>query len=651
MALSKLVNVYKLTPEQFYALTDEEKRDYANQFEIISPDSASISELVAAKTTGEQGVGSSEVPPTNSGVCSTDSSPTTNPVSEVKDTVPSTVPQPLSTPLTVAQFQYIDGFDIKDPVELLFLIDEDIASGRILLAPWQIQHMVDYASTLHNEEFPFNSQVRAPNGSGKDMYVIASEAVWSAMVFKECTIPITSASGFQLDNQTCKHIRRYCEAVNRKFGCEIFKINYRHYVCIPTRSEMHCYATDEPKKAEGFHPLSSGRKMCMFASEAKTIPDSILNEAMTKCTGYTHRVQVSTPGPMSGFFFEVKHIAIPRRTVKDIKQVNPIDWIEYHITYKDCPHIKPNTVNMAKRDLPGGEHGAAFQSQFMAEFGSYGEQICIPYEYIWPAFNDKSRLWEPEPYNKAGLDLSGGGDEQVLFIRNGNKMLGMECFNIENADDLYNHLLNLFDRWDLNHPQALIFGDAIGIGKPTLDRLRRKGYSNVRYFDSRQTSPDPRVYLNMNSWLWFHNKRLYERKRIILQHDHRLVKQLSSRYYKYAQSGVYQMLDKKEQKKKTGGSAGVQGNSPDRADASVMSFRDYETDYIDDDKKAENDVPFKQEDVDKWISSLSLQEWSRRGTNREHIPITVHTDFSVSELESEIAEYNNKIRMKIIQGN
>lgn len=111
------------------------------------------------------------------------------------------------------------------------------------------------------------------------------------------------------------------------------------------------------------------------------------------------------------------------------------------------------------------------------------------------------------------------------------------------------------------------------------------------------------------------------------------------------------MLDKKEQKKKTGGSAGVQGNSPDRADASVMSFRDYETDYIDDDKKAENDVPFKQEDVDKWISSLSLQEWSRRGTNREHIPITVHTDFSVSELESEIAEYNNKIRMKIIQGN
>jgi hypothetical protein len=349
---------------------------------------------------------------------------------------------------------------------LLLLVDESISSGKVELHGWQINFMIDYAHGGASDETPFQAAVRACNGSGKDKYVIAACVVWSAMRYKEFLGVVTSASGQQLDRQTCFHIKRLCEAVNRKFGFEVWKIKYRNYDCI-TGSVINCFATDESGKAEGFHPIDDGCKMGLFESEAKTVPDDIYI-AQNKCTGYTHRVMASTPGEMRGHFFQICSRAVKREAIKSVSEVGSTDYIEYHIKASDCPHLSRNYIEQMKRDLPGGEFGAAYKSQVDAEFGSGDSQTVIPYLYIWKARHKSLDDWKQEPYNTAGLDLSDGGDETVLVVSNGNRVIKVIPFRFDNTEDTVLFLDEKFKENNLCHPQALIFGDAGGIGKPIL---------------------------------------------------------------------------------------------------------------------------------------------------------------------------------------
>src|ERR1700721_1522164 len=117
----------------------------------------------------------------------------------------------LSANFTKVEF---DGLDIKNPVELLVLLDENILSGETKLHKWQKQFMIDFAKGHHNKEHPFRAVVQACNGSGKDKYVIAACAVWLCMRYREVNCPITSSSGDQLDNQTGRHIDRLCAKSN-----------------------------------------------------------------------------------------------------------------------------------------------------------------------------------------------------------------------------------------------------------------------------------------------------------------------------------------------------------------------------------------------------------------------------------------------------
>ena len=64
--------------------------------------------------------------------------------------------------------QQADGFDIKDPFELLCMLDDAVASGRVVLHQWQVQFMLDFAAGGASDNEPFQALVRACNGSGKN---------------------------------------------------------------------------------------------------------------------------------------------------------------------------------------------------------------------------------------------------------------------------------------------------------------------------------------------------------------------------------------------------------------------------------------------------------------------------------------------------
>jgi len=537
--------------------------------------------------------------------------------------------------------QWTEGFDIPTPVHLLMILDDDISSGRHHLHPWQIEFMLDFAYEGHTKDNPFYAAVQAANGSGKDKYVVAACAVWLCMRYSKARAVTTNGSGAQLDSQTEHYINDLCESANLKWagGKElIWKCTYRYYECIPTKSPITLFATDEPNKAEGYHPLKAGGKMAIFASEAKAIPDEIFG-ALTRCKGFTHRIDVSSPGLPIGYFHTQCTNSVNRRTFDSITDKSPGSTILYHITAFDCSHISEQEIKDFADKCPSGVNDPLYISGVLAQFTTTDEMVVIPYAFIMWGYKDapKKVEWIQEPFNKGGLDLSDGGAETCLVVRNGNRHLRTIPFKFQDTQDTIHFLEDKFGENALTHRDALVFSDCCGIGKPMLDQLKSRGWSNMRYVDSRHKSSDKKVYFNRGTELFFNIRLLLERKELIVEYDKLLCSQLSGRYYKLRDGTVRQLLTKLEQK-----SRGYP--SPDRADAFNLAFWDYKTtrtfkDY----HESAPSTPESMVEIVKPVSDFSLRQWaSSDTTNLESFRKNVSKHKPITYLQRELDRYLRK---------
>ena len=551
---------------------------------------------------------------------------------------------PISPPLPPT----FDGLDIKDPVELLVLLDENILKGDTKLHDWQIQFMIDFADHRHTKENPFQAVVQACNSSGKDKYIIAACAVWLCMRHKEVECPITSSSGNQLDNQTGAHIDRLCNKANAVFG-PLWKINYRYYefkhigdLGQPMPSKLKLFATDEAGKAEGYHPVDAGKKMAIFTSETKSIPEDI-TEALERCTGFTHRVDASSPGAAVGYFYNTCSAGLPREEIDDIKALSSVQIILYKVTAYQCSHITVSEIERIAAKLPGGKNNQVFKSSVLAEFGSTDEMVVIPSNFVWRAVENLPKrkeifniIWRQEDHNEAGLDLSDGGAETVLAVRNGNKLIGLEAFRFDDTEDTIDYLEELFKKWHLTSKDALIRGDYCGMGGPMLRSLKRRKWSNIRFIDSRNKAAEPKTYANRGTELFFNVRELFQNKDIIISYDKLLIDQLCTRYYKLREGSIHQLLTKLEQRTKG-------FPSPDRADAVNLAFWNYKTNLVIDE---EADAPFEEPEVivKPLVGDFDLKAWAYNDVRKhsiDHAPLQ-----DVEDLHEQLAQINQQIRSR-----
>lgn len=542
-----------------------------------------------------------------------------------------------------------DGIDVKDPVELLYLLDEELLSGRKTLHPWQIQFMMDFAHPSHTKDKPFQAVVQACNSSGKDKYIIAACAVWLCMRYREVECPITSSSGAQLDNQTGAHIDRLCHKSNAVFG-PLWKINYRYYefqhkgeLGESMPSKLKLFATDEAGKAEGYHPVDAGKKMAIFTSETKSIPEDII-EALERCHGFTHRVDCSSPGAAAGYFYNVCSSGLPREEIEDITALSSVQTVLYKVTVYDCPHISQSEIERTAAKLAGGKNSMVFKSSMLAEFGSTDEMVVIPSTFVWRAvYNLPKRKGEfdikyiPEDHNEAGLDLSDGGAETVLTVRNGNKVIGIEAFRFEDTEDTIEYLQELFKKYCLTRKECLIRGDYCGLGGPMLRSLKRKKWTNVRFVDSRTKACEPKTYSNRGTELFFNVRELLQNKDIIIPYDKLLIDQLCTRYYKIRDGSVYQLLTKLEQKSKG-------FPSPDRADSLNLCFWNYKTNKKFEDNEETPPIEEEKENINPNAKVepeyFDQRDWAQKASprfNPEHVQLQ-----DMEDLRSEISSYNKR---------
>lgn len=611
-----------MTKEAFLKLSPEEREHFINSGESLSVEGSAHEIGLVLPDISQPAIGEQKMAP--------------SPSASMSHSAPS-------TPYSNEQHTdntWRDGFDISDPLELLYLLDENISSGRVTLHDWQVQFLLDFARGGISDKAPFQALVRAANGSGKDKFIIAPCVVWLSMKFKKTISPVTSSSGAQLDKQTCRYITQLCTAANRKFNTEIWECTNRRYICIFDKADrgqdsyIYCFATDESGKAEGYHPTDYGCKMGIFVSEDKTVTDDI-NTALNKCTGYTHRVHVSTPGLPMGHFYDYCATAVKRNNLQNVLAVKPTDWIEYHVTAHNCSHISASYIEQMKRDLPGGELGSAYRSQVEAEFGTTDEETVIPYNHIWTLRRLKVAHLT-ESHNTGGLDLSRGGDETVLTVRNGNRLLALIPFKFDNTEDTVEFLVEKFNEYGLTSEDSKVWADSGGLGAPVIDRLRGLGWMNVKYVNNQSAAHDQRIYKNRGAEMWGRFGKLCERKEIILVEDVILDRQLATRYWKRVQGNKHQ-LESKQQARAAG------HPSPDRADSAVLCFSDYQSIGYGEVVK-EVKAPFEASKPQRPVGCTSLKELAKVEDRCFKKP-KFQTD--LDSLRESIAEHNERVRLVV----
>lgn len=522
------------------------------------------------------------------------------------------------------------GIQFEDAIEMLLFLDDRLLSGEETLWDWQKQFAIDFAkpaTSLH----PFRAVLRAANGSGKDQYIIAPNAMWLASRYPNTTCVVTSASGTQLDRQTNAKIKQIAEAWNKKLGQEVWKINYRHYENLLTRSTIELFVTDEAGRAEGWHPVVPNANLAIFVSEAKSVPEEIFT-ALARCTGFTHRVDVSSCGLPMGHFFNRCTTATNRDEVTSDSELHT-GWIGYKVTAFECPHLSKDYIEDCRKDY-GGDSSWLFKTMILAEFGSTDEMVVIGYHKVWNAVNNTVLGHQKEQYNIAGLDLSAGGDETVLAVRNGNKLIALETFRYDDTARTVDHLEHLFRKHNLTTPESFVFGDAGGLGKPILDQLRQRGWSNIRYVLNQAKPFDQRVYVNRTAELWFTFGKLLENREIILIDDKKLREQLSTRYFKHQELTNKILLESKLQARSKG------HPSPDRADAVILAFSTYQS-KLKDDVERKPAIP-QSEAKPILTGEFTLRSQVERDLKRPTVPsVTSAKDFSV--LRMFINQHNSTV--------
>lgn len=450
------------------------------------------------------------------------------------------------TELGEAAWQTNEGFKIRDPVQLLSIYDKSIREKRVKLHRWQTLVMMTFA---HKKEVDTVHRicVRANNGSGKSQFCIAPCAVWLGMSFIRSRSVVTSASGTQLDRQVGRKIVTLCQQINELHGQILWKINYRYLTFLPTGSTIELYATDDPQKAEGYHPHDVGAEFAMFVDEGKSVTEEIY-QAILRCNGMTRRMDVSSPGGMRGHFHDINFSE---------------RWLKFVVTYRDCPHIKEDEVEDAKERF--GESSPWFRSAYLAEFTSIEEDVVITLEAIKKCLREAQRFTFMSGHTYGGLDLAAGGDENVLSIWRGNVQIALECFRFDDTTITVDKLKRYFNDTKLALDPAKVFADDGGVGKSMIDMLWRDGYKVNRVLN-QSAAYDTDAYANRGAELWFNFGRLITECDVVLMPDQTQINQLSSRYYKKGDVlGKIALESKRIARSKGHG-------SPDRADATVLAF-------------------------------------------------------------------------------
>ena len=449
-------------------------------------------------------------------------------------------------------------FNIDSPLLLLLTLCPEITPHQ-----WQNETLMQLAGYPNigdrsirikpNPENPMMLCIPAANGSGKDQIIIAATAVWFAMkgMYNRCII--TSSSHNQVKDQTEPYIKELCLRANKMFGPTFDSIQFYHK-CRQTGSEIKLFATDDPNHAEGYHPWPGG-EMMLIMNEAKSISEEIFG-ALSRCTGYSYWIEISSPAGRSGHFYESSRNAVC--------YPHPLQLNRFylrHITAYDCPHIPRSHIERMREERTE----SWFRSSILAEFSDIESKVIIPLA-LWESCEKLAHNGDDFALG-SDFAASAHGDENSTFLRQGSRII--DSLHFRQADTTITAEM-LDSKFGLYKDREYTWrADDGGIGRAIIDNLKRMGWNITRTLN-QSSAFNKREFLNLGAETYFHVRKLMEKKLLPAPlGDPILKRQLTTRFYDLQGNGKYRLESKDDARPRN-------KESPDRADAYVLcmySFR------------------------------------------------------------------------------
>ena len=411
--------------------------------------------------------------------------------------------------------------------------------GMTSLYDWQIECLESIG--LQEEAGKFTSVVAA-NGSGKTSNLVAPSVLWFLSRYPRGQVVVTSGSFRQVEKQLWPAMRVFAE----KFPDWSF---LQTELKTPEGGFALGFSTDQPGRAEGWHPKLGGDQDPVFiiVDEAKTVPNKIF-EAFDRCTRL-FQLYVSSPGPAAGEFYESFHS-------------NRKFFFTRTVPSSDCPHIDP--AKRARDREKHGERSALYRSMHLAEFTEDEERLVVTAETLRSAI-DTQPAPRTDGEKVAFFDFAAGRDENVFYLRRGNVVELVDAWQERDTTQAVRKFTRLAKERGLRGAQC--WGDADGLGKPMVDLFADEGF-RINSFHGGLAAQDSANYANLIAEVWIQGVRKIERGKIHFACDGggaidpQTFKQLTTRFIEWTSTGKLRMEPKEAM-----ASRGVK--SPDRADAAL----------------------------------------------------------------------------------
>ncbi len=447
------------------------------------------------------------------------------------------------------------------------LADADVYARLRLgidLYPWQ--QNVLRAATARGARIA----VRTCNESGKTSTLVTPLVLWHMESFVGSLTITTSGSYRQVKDQLYPHLLNWAGRLGE--GWEFGDGWGRHH---RTGSRLVSFSTDNPGKAEGWHepprmpgdivgrnnPLAgfgvddqawaemaakAGKSsLLLIIDEAKTPPVDIF-EAFERCHA-TRWINLSSPGPSHGPFYNCFNRDAGR-------------WECFKVAASDCPHLwdapeKRAELEAQMRTL----RPELVQSMIYGEFMPEGAGQVFDMGRVDESMRGGFETVGAGRYRRAALDISAGGDEQVLAACDGNRSW-IEWAGFEKDDHrLVEIVAGRLRR--LGIPPEDCLADDGGLGKIVINQFDREGFY-LRRFDFGGDARGGGIYRNARAEAYFKLADLIRLGQAVIPADDLLREELAFCRYE-VDSSPLQLVPKRKLPR-----------SPNRSDALVMVYYD-----------------------------------------------------------------------------
>ncbi len=412
------------------------------------------------------------------------------------------------------------------------------------LYKWQADIMNPFMFASGPHAKMVQAAVMSPNEGGRSSLIVSGIATWWISMHKRGKVGITTADQKQLNEQILPALDQNCT----KLGWHPVRSPY-YRIVTPDGGRLIAFTTDDAGRVEGLHKGDDiEAPLLWIVDEAKSVKPEIFT-GVDRCS-YNAKLLSSSPGLKRGVFF-------------DAFTKNKAQYISVRAGLADCPHISREKV-----DRIVATYGINHPFTRSSVFGEFMDQDEVD-RYIL-SDSDLQRCLASPPEFRPGFifafcDFGGGHDENVIALRNGNKIEILAAWREANKEAAAGRFVREFVAAKLQAHQ--IAGDAAD--KEMLDLLARAGWPIGRQ-NFGQALPDSPIYTSWSAQAWMEGAAEISRCEWILPRDDTLFAELTTRMKKLNARGKWQAEEKYEMRKRN-------VPSPNRGDAvlGTMAAKDY----------------------------------------------------------------------------